>query len=386
MKIAFINTFSSKDVSNWAGIPYYLTEHFESKFGKDKISCIQLRPFRRSLCSYLIGFYFNKVLGKKYYTWADKYLWKRANKSFRKKSIEKFDLIITFEFYLVPILKTDDNHVIYWNDATFNNLLNFYAGYTNLSLFCINSGHSIQKQAFERADSIIFSSDWAINSATQDYGINKNKLTKILFASNFSYIPTEAEIHNIIEKRKGEVIKLLFLAVDWERKGGDKAVEVVENLNQLGYKCNLFVVGTSIPTKFRENANLISVGFINKKSIAGESKIIDLIKESTFLILPTMADCTPVAFSEANSLALPIVTTKIGGIPSVILNNQNGCYFDESVFTTKATDFIIQNLPSSDNYTKLCHNSYTRYTQEMSWKQVENKLSLIFDKISLEPQ
>ena len=383
MKLAFINTFDTKDVKNWAGIPYYLCQQLESKIGKDKIACIQLPSFRRTFRSYLTGFYYNKLLGKKYYTWADKRIVKAATDCFRQQEIEQFDIIITFEFFLVSILKTQHNQVIYWNDATFENLLGFYSGYSNLCGYCIRDGHALQKQAFLKADSIIYSSDWAIASARKFYGVDEKKLKKILFASNFKFVPAESDIRTIIKRREENTVKLLFLAVDWERKGGDKAVEVVEKLNQLGVATQLFVVGMDIPVRFKNNGHLTPFGFVNKRSAEGENKLMELIKDSHFLILPTVADCTPVVFSEANSFALPVLTTNVGGIPSVIKKNENGYYFNDSEFVMEATDFIIRNLPSSENYRKLCYKSYFYYNREMSWHQVDKKLNLVFQELSM---
>jgi len=64
MKVAVINTYNSKDIKVWAGIPYHLSLMLEDVLGKN-ISYITL-PFNRNTLSYLIGFYYNRIRGKKY--------------------------------------------------------------------------------------------------------------------------------------------------------------------------------------------------------------------------------------------------------------------------------------------------------------------------------
>jgi len=46
------------------------------------------------------------------------------------------------------------------------------------------------------------------------------KFSLIPFASNLSAIPSLQEIHDIVNNRNDNILKLLFLGVDWERKGG----------------------------------------------------------------------------------------------------------------------------------------------------------------------
>jgi glycosyltransferase involved in cell wall biosynthesis len=385
MYVAIVNTFNAKDVTNWAGIPYHLSELLEKMLGKDNVDCVHLPPFKRSSRSYLLGFFFNKVISKKYYTWGDKHEHKRNRKKVRIVLKKKYDLIITFEFFLVSLLKRENNKIVYWNDATFKNLINFYSGYSKLCNYCLTGGHSIQKEALNDCDAIIFSSDWAINTAVKYYQANPNKIQKISFASNLdpAHVPSETEINKIIESRDKKVIKLLFLGADWKRKGGDIAVQVLNNLNEKGFPAILFVVGANVPKSLEHNSNIIPLGFINKRYAEGKKKISQLLKESTYLILPTMADCTPVAFSEASSCALPILSTNVGGIPSVIKKNTNGYYFETDQFREGATHFIIDNLPETGNYSKLCESSFKHYSQEMSWKQVETKFVDVLRKLDL---
>ncbi|GJD17235.1 hypothetical protein RIVM261_021910 [Rivularia sp. IAM M-261] len=42
------------------------------------------------------------------------------------------------------------------------------------------------------------------------------------------------DIHTIIKAKKPIPCKLLFIGVDWVRKGGDIALEVVKELNENG--------------------------------------------------------------------------------------------------------------------------------------------------------
>lgn len=382
MKVAVVNTYNAKNVKMWSGTPAHITNMLDSIF-TEKITYYNL-PVKRSLKSYVLGFIYNKILKKKYLAWTDKSLISKSDQLYKQALTKDIDLIITFEFFLIPIIKKNSNaKIIYWNDATFKNLVNFYSYVSNVCDYSLKQGHSFQKLSFDLSDAIIYSSDWAIESAINYYKVNPNKIYKITFASNLSKNASKSEVEKLVENRKFDIVKLLFLAVDWERKGGEEAVEIINVLNAKGIKSCLYVVGTNIPEKHIQDKNIISYGYINKNSKDGEAKLIDLLKTSSFLIIPTHADCTPVAFSEANSFALPIITTAVGGIPSVIANNVNGGSFEVQTFIEKAIEFVSDNLPSSENYTKLCYNSYEYYNENMSWEQVERKFRAILRNIKI---
>ena len=381
-KLAIINTYDARDIKMWSGIPYHLGKMFETIIDKDSIEYIAL-PLKRSCSSYIKGFYFNRIKKRNFLSFIDQSFITDNTLLIQQRSIG-FKLIITFEFFLVDALKHKDNKVFFWNDATFNNLSNFYSYVSNLADTSFKSGQRIQKLAIEKSDAIILSSDWAINSAINDYGADTKKIKKVHFASNLSIVPAENEVKEIINSRDRTKIKLLFLAVDWERKGGDDAVAIVENLNNTGFKAELIVVGTTVPKRHKNNRNINSFGFINKYIPTGESKLIDFLKSSTFLILPTRADCTPVAFSEANSYGLPVITTDVGGIPSIIKSNINGVLFGISVFVNASTSYIKDVFLRDDLYNELCLNSYKYYQKELAWEHVKGNFIKLLEEQGLD--
>ena len=380
LKVAVVNTFDVKDIKNWSGIPFHISIMLESVFGKKNLNYVII-SLKRSWFSYLKGFYFNRVRRKNYLSWADENLLLYNKKAFDVIEDGEFDLIITFQSFLIPNFKTKKSKVILWTDATFKNLLNFYDYVSNLCNYTLNGGNALQKKALQISNAIIFSSQWAINTAVQDYAADPQKVHLIPFSSNLNTFPGLEEINEIINHRSTGILKLLFLGVDWERKGGDMAVDVVNNLNKKGIKAILYVVGTGAPIAYEGNKNIISLGFINKNEAAGEKEIIKLLKDCSFLILPTKADCTPVAFSEANSYGLPVITTNVGGITSVIVNNFNGACFKSEIFVEDATTFIEKSWASLSGYRALCFTSYKYFNDELSWKIVEEKFKAVLSKI-----
>lgn len=380
MKIAIVCTYDVKNVKMWSGISYHISFMIESMVGKENVTCYNI-GLKRNLYSYVKGFIFNRLQRKNYIFWADEDVLKNSYNSFEDVRNRNYDLIITFQSLMVPLIANDYSKVIFWSDATFKNLINFYPYVSNLPAFSINNGNSIQKKAFDLCDAIILSSQWAIDSAVSDYGADPKKLYRIPFAANLSKLPTTVEVSQIINDRNADVIKLLFLGVNWERKGGDDAVAVVEKLNNDGFKSVLYIVGTETPDRYKNNQYIINLGFVDKSSPEGENKIINLLKESSFLILPTVADCTPVAFCEANAYGLPVIATNVGGISSVVSNGINGYFFDRKTFVDNAVKMIFKYNIASTAYKSLCESSFKYYNENFSWQILENKFNSLLSEL-----
>src|SRR5690606_23700547 len=132
--------------------------------------------------------------------------------------------------------------------------------------------------------------------------------------------------------------------VYWERKGGEFVLQIMEKLHALGMAAELIVAG-KVPDNLNESY-IDYVGYLNKKVPEQEEKMIDQYMRSHFLIMPSKADCTPIAFSEANSFALPVISTKTGGIESVVNPKfDNGvCFHLDDDYADKVVKYISDTL------------------------------------------
>lgn len=79
-----------------------------------------------------------------------------------------------------------------------------------------------------RADEIIFSSNWAKQDTIKYYGVAANKIHVLPFGANLD--------DKYIEHGMGDIIKILFVGVEWKRKGTDLAIECVKILNNKNYE------------------------------------------------------------------------------------------------------------------------------------------------------
>lgn len=214
----------------------------------------------------------------------------------------------------------------------------------------------------------IYSSDWAAKSAIHDYGADPAKVKVVPFGSNTDSPFTYDTIQDVIKARPSDCCKLLFLAVDWIRKGGDVAYEVAKKLNESGLRTELTVVGCN-PSFDEPLPGFMNVlGFISKSTEEGRRRIQNLILESHFLILPTLADCTPIVLCEANSLGVPCLSTTVGGIPTVVVDNVNGYLFEPKPNIADYCNYIMNLFSDFSSYRSLALSSFQEYDSRLNWR------------------
>jgi glycosyltransferase involved in cell wall biosynthesis len=175
------------------------------------------------------------------------------------------------------------------------------------------------------------------------------------------------EIQDTIEARPSNRCKLLFLGVDWYRKGGDVALKVAEELNNLGLDTELTVVGCQPIVEGALPSFVKSLGFISKSTTAGKERIDRLIAESHFLILPSRAECYGVVFCEANSLGVPCISREVGGIPTIIKPNKNGVLFDLNADISEYCNYIAQLFTNYTDYKDLALSAFNEYQSRLNW-------------------
>jgi glycosyltransferase involved in cell wall biosynthesis len=239
----------------------------------------------------------------------------------------------------------------------------------------------MEELALQKCKLAIYSSDWAAKSAIHDYGADPTKVKVVPFGANIESELTFETVKDAIESRPTDCCKLLFLGVDWVRKGGDIAYQVAQKLNQSGLKTELTIVGCQ-PLVDEPLPDFVkSLGFISKSTVEGKKQIQNLILESHFLILPSLADCTPIVFCEANSLGVPCLSTTVGGIPTMIHNDVNGRLFHENADISEYCEYISRLFSNYSDYKNLALSSFNEYQSRLNWsvagKTVQELLTTI---------
>lgn len=378
MKIKLATDFNARNINAWSGLGvYYAKMLTQAGF---EISYINGRSLPSPFLDLLKIQYFKRVKGEIYSSRFDMAAAKRYARIINRRLPDGTYILSPNTIFLAHT-KQNLKKILY-TDATFLNLLNFYPGFSRLTKECLEEGIKIDQLAIANADILIYTSQWAADSAINEYKADPSKVFILPFGANLDFTPSREEIKKIVSQRSLQThVNLLFLGVVWTRKGVDYAVEVTEKLNSIGIPATLHISGIDI---FPENSNrkyIVDHGYLSKATQHGQKKITRLLAQSNFLIMPSLADCTPVSFSEANAFGLPCLTTNVGGHSSIIENGVNGIMFDREVFVESTINYISNLREENNKYQELCFSSFEKYMEKLNWNTIGDKVSKLIKSI-----
>jgi glycosyltransferase involved in cell wall biosynthesis len=363
IKIAYLTSRDARDRRTWSGTYYYMAQALQKHCGE----VTYIGPLDASTQK-LVGRIVNrgsKALLRKSYLYQHSFL---VAKKYAKVASEKlagrhFDVIVApAGAQTIPFLKTNIP-VVLVDDGPYALLYDYYPLYSNLLKRSVYEMDTLENLAIKKASLLVYSSAWAAQSAIEDYHADQRKVHIAPFGANFEDIPSK---ETVLRRRKSERCKLLFIGVDWQRKGGDIAFEALLQLEKLDITAELIVCGCT-PPKTCTHERMKVIPFLDKNDELQRRELDQLFIMSDFLLVPTRADCTPMAFCEANAFGLPVITTSTGGVPEVVRHGENGFLLPYDARGAAYADVIARLHRDHESYTQLVRASRDAFENRLNW-------------------
>jgi glycosyltransferase involved in cell wall biosynthesis len=381
MHIAYTTAYDAQNVLSWSGVPYHMAKALKNQC--ESFSYIGPLKEKYSLLFKAKQVLYKGLTNKSYRRDREPIILKGYAQQIQKQ-LNTLKPDIVFSPSTIPVSYLEcDQPIVVWPDTTFAGLLNFYPEYTNVCKETVENAVIADKLALNRASLILYQSDWGAQTAIEKYGIDPAKIRVVPYGANIECDRTIFDIKDIVDRRPSNVCKLLFYGADWYRKGGDIAIKVAKKLNEAGLPTELKVIGGK-PDSQEPLPNFVELlGFISKTGEQGRNTIEKLISEAHFLILPTRADCSPIAFPEANSFGVPCLTTNVGGISTAVKDGLNGKTFNVTASPEEYCDYVLELFRDYRQYKQLALSSFDEFQSRLNWSvagnTVKNLLTQLLD-------
>ena len=173
----------------------------------------------------------------------------------------------------------------------------------------------LEQRIFAAADLAVAWSNWAAASMDRDYGVPRDKL---LLVRGCPADQTLSPPHAPPPKR-GSLPRIIFVGGDWARKGGP--VLLAAHQRRFADRAELHIVSRQAAPD-PEARNVVWHGAVPHQRLMAE-----LLPSMDVMALPTTDDMSPFALVEAAAVGLPVVATRIGGIPEIVLDGRTGMLF-----------------------------------------------------------
>jgi glycosyltransferase involved in cell wall biosynthesis len=365
MKIAFLTADDPTDKRSWSGTYYQMFTALKKQgFSVVPFGPVILDKYTSSFLSkilFLVQLYHKYIYGKRYNSahshWVSFFHGRFFQRKLRSKKVDV--IFAPAASNQIAHLKTTIP-ICYYSDATVAVILDYYEAFSGLSKASKRESNQIEQRAIDRSTTQVFSSNWALDSAVNDYKAKKPFMVKM--GANIENEPPDS----VIMKDYTGPLKLLFIGVDWKRKGGNIVLETLEKLNINGYDVHLTVIGCTLPNCY---SNMTVIPNLNKNIEKDRVLLNEIMSRSHILFLPTRADCTPIVICEANAYGLPVISTKTGGVSSVIEDGINGFLLPLSAGSTEYFNVIKNLILEKSKLIELAKSSREKYLTELNWTQ-----------------
>ena len=228
------------------------------------------------------------------------------------------------------------------------------------------------KQQLDKADAIV-----ALSEYWRVYFAEELKCKNVFLVHNIIQTP------NYQPNKEKDIFNLLYLGHIYEKKGIFDLVSLIkDHKEEYNGKLKLHIGGGLYEVdrllNILKNEDLNDVVKF-EGWVSGEKKQ-ELLNISDVYILPSYAEGVPISILEAMSYHLPIIATNVGGIPSIV-GNQNGILVEPGNKTQlkEAIDRLIRSKLQRD---KMGEASYL-ISQEYQPLNVVAELNLLYSKIGV---
>lgn len=228
------------------------------------------------------------------------------------------------------------------------------------------------KQQLDKADAIV-----ALSEYWRCYFAEELKCKNVFVVHNI--IPTP----NYQPNKEKDIFNLLYLGHIYEKKGIFDLVSLIKDHKE-EYKGKLMLhIGGGLYEVDRL-LNILKNEDLNdvikfEGWVSGEKKQ-ELLNLSDAYILPSYAEGVPISILEAMSYHLPIIATNVGGIPSIV-GNQNGILVEPGN-KIQLKDAINRLIHSEIQRDKMGEASY-HISLEYQPHNVVKELNLLYSKIGI---
>lgn len=224
--------------------------------------------------------------------------------------------------------------------------------------------HRVNCRALAHATAIVTWCQWAKDSLVRDYGVPANKISVIAPGVDLARWPRRCGLDRA-QASANQLPRLLFVGGDFERKGGKVLLECFRRY--LHEDCELHVV-TQSPVEPGRHL------FVYNDVTPNSETLLRLYNEADIFVFPTLADCAPLAVPEAMAAALPVVTTRVGAIPEMVHDGEQGFLVEpDNIDTLRVAIHRLMNSP----YLRARMGDRGRVTVEAEYDAAANARRLI---------
>jgi glycosyltransferase involved in cell wall biosynthesis len=222
---------------------------------------------------------------------------------------------------------------------------------------------AVQRRVMHSAHHVFASTNWARESVVDEFGIAPDRVSVLYTGANLK-LPTDL----VVEKKPHQI---LFVGIDWERKGGPELVEGFRLLRNRLPDAELVIVGCSPKV---DCPGVRVAGYLHPGQAEDQRRLASLYLESSCFAM--MSDFEPmgIVFIEAYYAGLPVVAYDSGSRGELIENGKSGVLCTDRSPQTIA-DALYRVISDPDLRNSMAREARRLAAEVFTWDKVVDRIA-----------
>lgn len=286
--------------------------------------------------------------------WRTPYVFQQIRRLIRKR-LAAGDYSFSFQMQSLFDGSTPGIPHFLYTDHTHLENLNYQHG--NKALYS-QKWIDLEKEIYQHTTLNFVRSSNVGRSIVKDYNCPANKVI-------LAYAGSNVKIGDVKPENKDRSSQhILFVGMDWKRKGGHDLVEAFKLVLQKHPNAHLTIIGTK-PELQIPNCTV--------KGPVPADKLDQYYQTASVFCLPTYQEPFGIVFIEAMTARLPIVATRVGAIPEIVQDGINGRLVEPGDIRGLA-NALSEFLDDPKMSRLFGERSYQLTRERYSWQAVGKKL------------
>ena len=364
VKIALVSLNDSTDVHEWSGLNYHIAHALE-RAGATLHRVGPLRA-RWTLRMKLRQRWYDHT-GRTYHAIIEPAALASLGEAARAAIPRDVDAVVAVTSLIAGAIGSLDRPFVSWDDATQAAMERYYPDFTRIADVSRRHGEALGWRAATSVSLAMFASDWAAATARDAYELPAERVAVVPFGANLRELPTRHAIDSAITARRSERCELLWVGVDWERKGGTLAVDIASRIEAAGIPVRLTVVGCDPPPSTAVPSWVERQGFVSKRTAEGEARLAALFARSHFFVMPSSAEAYGLVYAEASAFGVPSVAMNTGGVPTIVVDGRTGLLGEPGASAQWYAARMLDLLHDPARYAAMAHAARERAELRLNW-------------------
>jgi len=245
---------------------------------------------------------------------------------------------------------------------------------------------SYEKKLMKRSDALIAVSMYTRKELIELYDVDEQKIHVIYNGVDVQKFKPHGDRFCLRRELELEENRKIVLCVGrlYHRKGLTTLLQSISKVVQKFEDVRFVISGKGFKkseANLRGWAEKLKIGnYVTFLGYFPDEKLPDLYAASDIFVLPALYENFPFAILEAQSTGLPVISTKVGGIPEFLTNNKNGLLVEPGDPEQLAQGIMIL-LQDSELAEEFGRRGRRLVEEKFAWPLIASKVVDLYRKI-----